>query len=307
MPVGKRRAVKLLLLFSIFMATIITLSPISAHQPMVSSAKYSHKQYLPVMFGTTKSAPETGNDDLINQLRAKANVPPVRYNPVIAENCLEHARYMAENGILTHQQNPKDPYYTRKGQFCAAQANVWLGSGGSATSWKNNAVILDWMASVPHRAWLLYPTSKEFGYGFYWSEASKHAGAAIDILSAADFAVDETYDGWPYRYPGSNQKGIPAARYPITLNWRYFGPEPALSQVRLKTADGTIIAHEATTQTASGHKGIQIIPKTALPAQSKIKVSVEGYYEGTRFSYSWHFTTGDRQPLAGTTEAANGN
>lgn len=307
MPVGKRRTVKLLVVFSIFMATISTLSPISAHQPTVSSAKYAHKQYLPVMFGSRISAAETGNHDLINQLRAKAGVPPVRYNTTLEENCLEHARYMAENGIITHKQNPNNPYYSRKGQSCARQSNVWLGNGAPASAWQTNDAIMDWMASVPHRAWLLYPTSKAFGYGFYWSEASKHAGAAIDILSAADFAADDAYDAWPFRYPGSGQKGIPATRYPITLNWRYFGPEPVLSQVRLTTADGTAIAHKATIQTAAGHKGIQIIPKQELPVQSRIRVSVKGHYEGTPFSYSWHFRTGDKQFTAGTTETATGN
>jgi uncharacterized protein YkwD len=304
MPVSKRRTVKLLFLFSIFMATIVTLSPLSAQQPPAPSAKYAYKQYLPFTAGSAQSAAEIGEYDLINQLRARAGVPPVGYNPTLEENCLEHARYMAENGILTHEQNPEDPYFSRKGQVCARQANVWLASG---TTWKTNDAIMDWMASVPHRAWLLYPTSKEFGYGFYRSEASQHAGAALDILSGADFTADEAYAGWPVRYPGSGQKGVPATRYPITLNWRYFGPEPVLNRVLLTRADGSRIGYDATTQLSYGHKGIKITPNKAWPAESKIKVVVEGNYEGTPFSYAWHFRTGSKPLAVRATEAAGGN
>jgi hypothetical protein len=142
--------------------------------------------------------------------------------------------------------------------------------------------------------------------GFYTSRDDSHAGAALDVLSAAHFDTDEKYAGWPVRYPGNGERGIPATRYPITLNWRYFGPEPELSSARLTRANGTAIAHEATTQISTGHKGIQIIPKRALPANSKIRVSVSGHYDDAPFSYSWHFYTSAVQYASPTMEAIIG-
>jgi uncharacterized protein YkwD len=306
MPVRKHRSLKLLAVFAIFTATITILSAASAHHPSANTSGRTHRQYLAVLF-SSPAATHTSPRDLINQIRFNAGVPEVRYSPILEKNCFEHARYMAENAELTHEQNPDLPYASSSGQICASQADLWLGSAQPTTSWESDDAIKGWMSSVSHRIWLLYPTTEVFGYSFYTSPAANRAAAALDILSGANFAADEAYAGWPVRYPGRDQKNIPATRFPITLNWRYFGPEPVLKNVRLTTADGTIIPHEATTQMSIGHKGIQIIPKTALPMQSKINVSVEGQYDGAPFSYSWQFYTGSLQYTDPITEAAVGH
>lgn len=303
MPVCKRRSVKLLFIFVVLAALTLSLSVVSAHQPAEVNANQGQTQYLPVLFNSFVAEEEIAESDLINQLRANAGVPRVSYSSILERNCFEHARYMAENGILTHQQDPSYPYASENGQICAKQSNVWLATGMPAADWNSDDAVMNWMTSVSHRIWLLYPTTKKFGMGFYTSHDGAHAGAALDVLSRADFTADENYDGWPVRYPGSGERNIPATRYPITINWRYFGPEPELGSVRLTRANGTAIAHEATTQMSIGHKGIQIIPKKALPLNSKIRVSVSGRYDGVPFSYSWSFYTNAVQYASSTMEA----
>ena len=81
-------------------------------------------------------------------------------------------------------------------------------------------------------------------------------------------------------------------RYPITLNWAYFGPAPTLSAVSITTADGTPILHEANKALPAGHKGLQIKPSANLPPNTTLIVTVEGAYNGAPFAYSWQFTTG---------------
>lgn len=294
MPVCKRRSLKLSAILGVLAALTMALSTAVADQLSAKTITSEHKLYLPI---TTGSAPSTASGespqyDLINQYRGSAGVPLVSHNHVLERQCYEHSRYMAENGILSHTQDPHLPYASSGGSTCARQANIWMASGSLATPWNPDSAIRDWMASVPHRLWLLYPTSREFGYAFYSTQTGQHAAAALDILSGANFAADETYNVWPVRYPGKDEKNVPATRYPITLNWRYFGPEPVLGSVRVTKGDGTPIAHEATTQLMAGHKGIKIVPKDALPASSRIIISVSGNYDGRPFSYTWRFQTG---------------
>lgn len=294
MPVCKRRSLTLLAALAFLAALTATLSTAIAYQPLAETANSERKLFLPMTCGSAapSAAAEAPQYDLINKFRTYAGVPTVSHSSVLESHCLEHSRYMAENGILSHVQDPHLPYSSRNGEDCARQANIWLASSILATPWNPNSAVRDWMASVPHRLWLLYPTSEAFGYAFYATQAGDTAAAAVDILSGANFGADESYGGWPVRYPGKGERNIPATRYPITLNWRYFGSTPVLSSVRLTKGDGTPIAQQATTQLEAGHKGIQIIPTKALPGQSKIVVTVSGSYDGKPFSYSWHFYTG---------------
>jgi hypothetical protein len=107
------------------------------------------------------------------------------------------------------------------------------------------------------------------------------------------FSDGATYPGWPIRYPSPGQTGVPATAYPITVHWRYFGPAPALTTTSLTTTGGSPIAHTASTSLPVGHKGIQIAPAAALPANTAISVTVSGTYDGAPFSYAWTITTGN--------------
>ncbi|MEM7111029.1 MAG: CAP domain-containing protein [Chloroflexota bacterium] len=246
----------------------------------------------PLPTATATAAPP-GADWLaqVNNYRAIAGVPLVSEDATLNDNCFQHARYMAENNDLTHSQNSGLPYASAAGEMCAGNGNVWLGSTFHQPIWTVADSIDGWMSSVGHRLWLLYPTTPTFGYGFYTADNNR-AGAALDVLSRTTFD-DASYGGWPIQYPAAGQTAVPATNYTITLNWPYFGPTPTLTSTSLTTTDGTSIPHTADTSLPVGHEGVQIKPNGDLPANTTVRVTISGNYDGVDFSESWEFTTGN--------------
>ncbi|WP_322489624.1 CAP domain-containing protein [Chloroflexus sp.] len=225
--------------------------------------------------------------DRLNAYRAFAGLAPVQEEAALSDNCWQHARYMAENNHLTHDQNPVLPYASPAGQICAQKGNAWIGGG---VSWQPADPIDGWMRSVGHRLWMLYPTLQRTGFGFYTAASGRQSAAALDVLSYFNEGID--YPGWPVRYPGANQQGVPATIYPITLHWRYFGNAPVVTATELRVVGGATLPHTVSTDLPAGHKGIVIIPTQPLPALATIEVIVAGSYDGRPFTYQWQFQTG---------------
>jgi hypothetical protein len=205
---------------------------------------------------------------------------------------MEHARYMAENNDLTHDQNSSLPYASAAGQICAQKGNAWMGSPFDVPYWQPSDSIDGWMESVGHRLWLLYPTTPVFGYGFY-TAGNNNAAAALDVISRSNYDADLSYANWPVRYPAPNQTGIPAINFHITLNWRYFGSSPTVTATSLTTSNGAVLAHSVNNSLPVGHKGIDIAPSASLPPNTTITVRVSGKYDSAPFEYTWSFTTGN--------------
>jgi uncharacterized protein YkwD len=293
MPAYRNRVMLVLLAFVISVGSLTLLAITAVPSRAARNGEKFHRALMPVVIRQKPPAPKTINAlALLNEVRKAAGVPQVKDSAYLSDNCRQHARYMAENNLLTHDQNPGLPYASSAGQICAQHANAWLGSQRPDPGWDPDDSIKSWMGSVGHRLWLLYPTTDAVGYGFYTASGSNRAGAALDVLSKADFNADTAYSGWPVRYPAAGERYIPALRYPITLNWRYFGPAPKLQRTRLTGPSGQAIAHVATTTLAAGHKGIQLVPKANLPLNSLITVTISGTYEGQTFSHTWNFYTG---------------
>ena len=287
---------------------LIMLSALAALCAFSSAQAQEIQAIQPRVYASLVMAPQaespaplaSQSDDWLGQVnfyRALAGVPPVTGDGALSDNCLQHARYMAENNLLTHSQDPSKPYASPAGQMCASKGNAWIGQG---TAWAVADSMSGWMRSVGHRLWLIYPTTPTFGYGFY-TAASREA-AALDVLTRANFGADTSYAGWPVRYPAASMTGVPAERYPITLMWRYFGDAPQITATSLRTEAGAPIAHSADTSLPAGHKGIQIVPSAALPDNTVFIVEVSGTYAGAPFSYSWRFSTGDTS-LSGKSDA----
>ena len=229
----------------------------------------------------TKSPPPLSTNWLerVNGYRLRAGVPPVSEQAIMNSNCFEHARYMAENNHLTHNQNSSLPYASPAGQICAQKGNAWLGWGNG---WTPADAIDSWMRSVGHRLWLLYPTTPTFGFGFYTTANGARSAAALDVLSY--FNDGASYPNWPVRYPGINQTDVPPTQYRITLQWRYFGDTPVVNSTALQVVGGNSIAHIFSTALPVGHKGIVITPTVNLPPNSLIQAMVDGAYAGQPFS-----------------------
>ncbi len=244
--------------------------------------------FLPLI---TRPLPPLPDDWLgrVNSYRARAGVPLVTADAILNDNCFQHARYMAENNDLTHNQNPSLPYASPAGQICAQKGNAWMGWG---SGWQPRHAIDGWMGSVGHRLWLLYPTTPTFGFGFYSN--SQRSAAGLDVLSRARFGDDAAYPGWPVRYPAPDQQDIPATRYPVTLLWPHFDQKPVVTGTSLLALPGTALAHTTTTDLPVNHKGIAITPNQAFPPNATIEVTVTGSYKGQPFSFTWRFRTGNQ-------------
>lgn len=251
----------------------------------IAAEELSQRVFMPLIM---RPIPPLPDDWLgrVNGYRLRAGVPPVTEDATLNNNCQQHARYMAENNHLTHDQNPSLPYASPEGQICAQMGNAWMGWG---TSWQPRDAIDGWMESVGHRLWLLYPTTPTFGFGFY--KNAQRSASGLDVLSRTRFNNDAAYSGWPVRYPAPGQTDVPPTRYPITLVWPYFDQKPVLTGATLRALPGTPLAHNATTDLPVGHRGIAITPVQALPANATIEVTVSGTYKGQPFTFTWQFRT----------------
>jgi uncharacterized protein YkwD len=292
MPAGSSRPRLLLVLVTLSLAVVILLSR-GVNHVQADENRGTHTQFIPLIAQPKRPVSKVKSAvTLVNKKRAEAGVPPVQNHVQLDTNCFEHARYMANNNVLTHEQDPDLPFASPAGEACAENANAWLGSNREDPGWKPDHSIEGWMRSVAHRLWLLYPTTTTVGYGFFITQQDNRAAAALDVLSYADFAADETFDGWPVKYPNESSVVSPV-RYPITLQWRYFGPKPIFTETHLATSNGRAIAHKATVNLPAGHKGIQIIPGQDLPPNTRFTVTVSGSYEGQPFQHTWTFRSGE--------------
>ncbi len=258
-------------------------------------AAVSPRAFLPIVRRPPAVLPSPPPDKnnvqaYINYFRALAGAPAVSLDGTLNNNCWLHGRYMAENNVLTHQEDPANPWYTPQGQVCAGNGNAWMGGAFYQPYWQPYHAIEGWMGSVGHRLWLLYPTTPVFGFGFY-TAANNRAAAGLDVLSHFNSTADMSYPNWPVRYPASGQTDVPPTNYAITIFWRYWGPAPTLTGASLRTADGVAVAHTATTSLDAGHKGVKVTPSAALARNTTYVVSISGTYNGAPFGYTWSFRT----------------
>jgi len=110
----------------------------------------------------------------VNELRAAASLPSVAESATLSAGCYLHARYMAMNGVIGHDEDPALPYYSAAGNAAAGQSNVALGAGGVA------AVDL-WARGPFHALGLIDPRLVTAGFGTYANPGGWSA-AALNIL-----------------------------------------------------------------------------------------------------------------------------
>ena len=99
-------------------------SPVQiADTPSIADEQLSNQVFLPLI---VRPIPPLPDDWLgrVNGYRARAGVPPVTEDATLNDNCFQHARYMAENDHITHNQNPSLPYASPEGQICAQRGNA---------------------------------------------------------------------------------------------------------------------------------------------------------------------------------------
>ena len=255
----------------------------------------------------------------LNELRAAHNLEPVTLD---SENTLGnwlHARYVAENGVGGHTQDPDMPWYTPEGASAAARSNVsWISRKSIHSDWP----VTTYIDAPFHLFSLLRPTAESIRVGEYYSEAHDRSASTLQVTTRGDWPAGKivtfpspefeltvlTYSGgeWPSptapcpNYGTNERAGTPI----FALYGR--NNRPNITRVRL-TENGRQVEHcyyteaEYTNADAEaedrgrnileGYGGVIIVPKTSLAPNSNYKVSIH-HSDGKT---EWNFNTGKHQ------------
>jgi hypothetical protein len=100
--------------------------------------------------------------ELANADRAQQGLPPLKWDPALAQAAADHAQRMAEQPELSHQY-PGEPDLVARGG--AAGAHFRSIAENVALAPSPQALEQEWMHSAPHRANLLDPRMNAIGVG----------------------------------------------------------------------------------------------------------------------------------------------
>jgi hypothetical protein len=254
---------------------------------------------LPTLAVADQQPQEQGNNGLwaINIYRTQAGVAPVVGDPILTNQCMLHAAYMAQNQVASLAEDKMLSMYSSEGSQCAGNALIYL-LPSNPQYFLANRTVDAWMDSPTHRMWLLYPTLAAVGFGYKVNAVGNNwvTSSALDVLSGIDFSSDNMYPNWPARFPSPGQVGVPAKKLAVTTWWPYTGPAPAvnLTTTKLTTSTGVVVPFTINSDPAAfgGHKHITLIPTNPLAYETIFVVHLEGSYDGKAFVYDWKFSTG---------------
>jgi len=100
--------------------------------------------------------------DLANADRAQQGLPPLKWDPALAQAAAEHAQLMAQQPALSHQY-PGEPDLVAR--TAAAGAHFRSIAENVALAPSPQALEQEWMHSAPHRANILNPGMDTIGVG----------------------------------------------------------------------------------------------------------------------------------------------
>lgn len=265
--------------------------------PQEGAPRLSKRVFLPLIISSGTPLPPqpynpTAAVNRLNWWRMKAAVSAVQGDLELHSNCRAHARYMAQNAILSHAEDGTLPNYTLEGDFCGQAGVVSLG----VEVYPSDEQMVDAMMASPfHALNLLDPRLVEVGFGSY-----RHvdmfggvvSGAAIDVFHGLDYAQSiPPYITFPF-----NGMNLPVLSYnglaqpdPLTSCPGYtaptgqalfilFGNEGEQGQVqvtRTSLMDGnTPVAHCVITSSTYVHPNLdlQMQGRTALYERGAVMV-----------------------------------
>ncbi len=171
---------------------------------------------LPVLGAPAHAAVPADSDWLgwINLYRSMAGVAPVVEDVNLSIGDLLHARYLIEEGVLTHDEDPASPWWTPQGEVAGHQSNIAYVGGGAATGKQ----FLDvWMRAPFHEIGLLDPRLRSVGFGTA-SNGSVTAGA-LNVEGGRTTVPPGT--AFPIMFPASGStmslRQYPGGEYPDPL------------------------------------------------------------------------------------------
>jgi len=290
-PAGRRLAVSLLSTVAIgFLASLPAAAP------------------SPVQPGTTPAASASWLTRL-NQWRTSTGLATLTENTLWSQGDAAHAFYMVKTGLVTHYEDPANPYYTVAGDTAAQNSNIQVSSSTGTT---DDQAIDWWMAAPFHAMNMMDPRLTQTGFGSYrdgtaspWQE-----GGALDTIRGNSFSGGS----YPVYFPG-NGTTEPLTRYgggefpdPLQACPGYSAPTglPVFIQIggnvnttagatHSFTGNGTALSHcviDSSNSAVSSYLytrgGVILVPQQ--PLQSGVKYVVALTVNGV--AYTWSFTVG---------------
>lgn len=225
--------------------------------------------------------------ELVNQVRAENNLPPLKRNADLDRSARAHARDVHDDRYFYH--DTYDRIQGRLAYICSWSERIGLYYPGTAEG-ENVAGGFDtpeeamqaWMGSSGHRANLLNPAFREIGIGFYsgpnahrsyWVQDFGTRGAVYPLVINGDAAStatpqvnlylyrqDENWDEMRLR----NDDDPWSAWVPFTptLNW-VLNPRPGEHRITAEVRRGHSVRQVSDT--------IQLIAPESLPASGKVQ------------------------------------
>lgn len=141
-----------------------------------------------------------------NAWRASTGTSALSENTAWSAGDVAHATYMVKSGLVTHYEDPTNPYYTAAGDAAAKASNIYVSSSTGTT----DVQAIDWWMGAPfHAMGMMDPRLTTTGFGSYRDTAYStwHMGAAVDVGDGM------TAPGqYPVFFPG-NGSTEPLTRY----------------------------------------------------------------------------------------------
>jgi hypothetical protein len=247
-----------------------------------------------------------------NAWRANTGTSALNENTPWSTGDVAHATYMVRSGLVTHYEDPANPYYTAAGDAAAKASNIFV----SSSTGTSDVQAIDWWMGAPfHAMGMMDPRLATTGFGSYRDTAysSWHMAAAVDVGDGMTAAGQ-----YPVFFPGNG------STEPLT---RYSGnefPDPTVAcpgatglplfvevggnvnttagPVHTLTANGTQLANcviDSTNATFAGnlkwHGGVVVFPQQ--PLQSGVTYTVALTVNSV--PYTWTFTVGSLGPTCG--------
>jgi uncharacterized protein YkwD len=163
----------------------------------------------------------------VNDYRAMAALPPVTENPDWSYGNWLHGRYVVKNDLLTHSEDPSNPWYSAEGSAAGESSNL---AGHSAVDPSDEWAIDTWMQSPFHAVGMLDPQLLQAGYGSYReADGGLQMAAGLDVLRGLGALAPGV--SFPVKWPSDG------TAVPLTSHWSAY-PSPLTSCPGYTTPSG---------------------------------------------------------------------
>jgi uncharacterized protein YkwD len=171
--------------------------PASAYLPHIRFDETPTPTPAPTATPTATPNPDPAWLVYLNQFRDAAGLHPLSENAGWSEGSWQHGRYMVKNDVITHSQNPSNPWYSLEGHLAGQNGNVFV-SGSLNTA--DASAINYWMTAPFHALPIIHPRLYTVGYGSYRENIGTwKMGATLDVRRGRDILPPGF--SYPLMYP----------------------------------------------------------------------------------------------------------